>query len=118
MRLPTGSPRLGLRRSVRDYLARCVWDASAGRVETQHCQPVFAWLNQVAPAGVGVVVEWDAGTVHDLGIAVGVTIPRETLELIQRGLHDAETGRVLHAGGSFLFVFESVNGVPSMMPHD
>ncbi|MDQ3031392.1 MAG: hypothetical protein M3Y87_03175 [Myxococcota bacterium] len=101
---------------MRDYLAGCSWEPGAGRVETAHRQPVLAWLNQVSSRGLGVIVEWDAGTANDLGIAVAAAIPRETLEIIQAGLHDSETGLVLHDGRSLAFVFESVNGVPTMVP--
>ena len=116
MRRPSASPRSGLRRTVHHLLVGCVWDRAARRVESIHGQPIHAWLTQVSAAGLAVLVEWEAGTLHDLGVAVPAAIPHETLEIIQGGRYEAETGgSVLYRGQRFYFALETVGGVPSML---
>lgn len=114
---PTDPPRPSLRKSVRDYLAACVWNQSQTRVETSTGEPVFGWLNQKDAPTITAVVQWEAGNANELGIAVAASVPYETWDIIKNGSYDSQTGLVTHDKKSYRFRFEVVSGVATMQPY-
>ena len=111
---PTSPPRPSLRPSVKTYIAGCVWNSGAGRVETTGGTPVSGWLNETGNPGITTTVQWEAGTATDVGDAVPGAIPQESFDIIKNGSLDQQTGLVTHKGLTYRFQFKAVSGVAQM----